>query len=256
MMNLQQIHWREDGFTLGPFHFLQEFGTNISEADAVYPTFIIMKNREIIECYIDILQRGTRYDDILELGIMKGGSSVFFNTLLAPNHHMAIDLYEHKSGLSQFGEYVSLINRKFQARFDINQVEITKVIQAYQEAFSVEARFDFIVDDASHNYELSLTSFNGLFPLLRAGGVYAIEDWGWAHWPGRFQQSGHPEYSNPALSNLILHSVLATTGGGGIISEVIVRPNITFVVRGDAPIPKGFAIENTFAIRGRKIHLY
>lgn len=37
-------------------------------------------------------------------------------------------------------------------------------------------RFDIIIDDGSHQQADILTSFNTLFPLLRPGGIYVIED--------------------------------------------------------------------------------
>ena len=40
---------------------------------------------------------------------------------------------------------------------------------------------DLVVDDASHTYEETKTSFELLFPLLSPGGIYVIEDWSWAH---------------------------------------------------------------------------
>ena len=39
------------------------------------------------------------------------------------------------------------------------------------------SRLDMVVDDASHLLIPTLVSFNLLFPLLRAGGLYVIEDW-------------------------------------------------------------------------------
>jgi hypothetical protein len=52
---------------------------------------------------------------------------------------------------------------------------------------------DFILDDASHIGSLSALTFNCLFPFLRSGGAYAIEDWGTGYWDtwfdgGRFQE--------------------------------------------------------------------
>jgi hypothetical protein len=37
---------------------------------------------------------------------------------------------------------------------------------------------DIIIDDASHVGEWSMISFEALFPLLKSGGLYVIEDWG------------------------------------------------------------------------------
>jgi demethylmacrocin O-methyltransferase len=44
--------------------------------------------------------------------------------------------------------------------------------------------FDIIVDDGSHLNKHVLTSFTTLFPYLRVGGIYAIEDLQTSYWPG------------------------------------------------------------------------
>ena len=44
--------------------------------------------------------------------------------------------------------------------------------------------FDIIIDDGSHINEHILTSFNTLFPHLRPGGFYVIEDLATTYWPG------------------------------------------------------------------------
>ena len=40
---------------------------------------------------------------------------------------------------------------------------------------------DLVVDDASHRYGATLASFETLFPLMRPGGLYVIEDWAGLH---------------------------------------------------------------------------
>lgn len=43
--------------------------------------------------------------------------------------------------------------------------------------------FDLVIDDAAHVGRIARKSFWALFPRhVRAGGVYAIEDWGTAYW--------------------------------------------------------------------------
>ena len=256
MLDLGSFQWNTSGFSLGVFQFIQEFGSNIATATAKYPQFILMKSRSNVEGYVEVLQHRRQYIDVLELGIMKGGSCVFFNLLLTPRRHMAIDIYEHESGLREFAAHARSQGRHFSARYDISQDNTADIISTYQETFGVDAQFDLVIDDASHNYVLSLASFNSLFPRLRVGGVYALEDWGWAHWDGPFQDEAHPEYSNHALSNLVLHSVLAVTGSGGIVAEVIVRPNTTFIIRGPVPVPNGFKIESVVPRRNRPMQYY
>jgi len=53
--------------------------------------------------------------------------------------------------------------------------------------------FDLIIDDASHVGYLSLQTFEALFPRLKAGGFYAVEDWPTGYvkeWPdgGQYQE--------------------------------------------------------------------
>jgi hypothetical protein len=43
---------------------------------------------------------------------------------------------------------------------------------------------DIIIDDGSHINRDVLTSFHYLFPGLRTGGFYVIEDLQTAYWPG------------------------------------------------------------------------
>ena len=69
---------------------------------------------------------------------------------------------------------------------------------------------DLVIDDASHLYEPTKASFETLFPMLRPGGIYIIEDWGWAHCK-EFQSPDHPYFGGKlALTTLIFELVEAT----------------------------------------------
>ncbi|MEV5568130.1 class I SAM-dependent methyltransferase, partial [Streptomyces sp. NPDC052196] len=43
---------------------------------------------------------------------------------------------------------------------------------------------DVIIDDGSHISEHTITSFRALFPLLKPGGIYVVEDVQTSYWPG------------------------------------------------------------------------
>lgn len=248
---LPSVEWEDGAFRLGRYRFLQHFGSDIAEAHADYPDFILMKDRLNVESYLDMLPRLPRCDSLLELGVMKGGSCVFFNTLLKPKRHLAVDVYRHRTGLDRFAEDVAAEGRDLLVRYDVSQDSTDEIVAIFEERFGTRAEFDLIIDDASHDYALSLASFNALFPRLSVGGVYAIEDWGWAHWPGPFQQAGHPAFDTPALSNLVLHCALAVTGGGGTVAEMVITPHAAFITRGVAPISPDFRIETVVPTRGR-----
>lgn len=44
--------------------------------------------------------------------------------------------------------------------------------------------FDIVIDDGSHIAHHIITSFNSLFPHVRPGGLYVVEDLAMAYWPG------------------------------------------------------------------------
>ncbi|MFP3608175.1 class I SAM-dependent methyltransferase, partial [Paraburkholderia sp. SIMBA_053] len=60
-----------------------------------------------------------------------------------------------------------------------------------------------VVDDASHFYEQTKTSFKTLFPLVRPGGLYIIEDWNWS-FQDAFQASDNGWFPVPSPANLMV----------------------------------------------------
>jgi hypothetical protein len=247
------LEWDKDNFKLDGLTFILEFGPGIATAQAKYPNFILMKSREMIEDYAARLA-DRRFDNVLELGIMKGGSAAFFNALLKPANHLAVDVYQHESGLTDLAAIIGRDGRRFLARYDISQTDTLRIARIFEECFETDAHFDLIIDDASHNYDASLAAFNGLFPLVKPGGIYALEDWGWAHWGGAFQDPSHAEYQNPALSNLVLQCVLCSTSRAGAISRVDVTPNTAFIHRGADPLLEQFDVARAYLTRNREFH--
>jgi hypothetical protein len=61
-------------------------------------------------------------------------------------------------------------------QYDVSQDDVDAICRSFIEMTGEKPGFDLSIDDASHGYELSLQSFNRLFPLLRPGGIYALED--------------------------------------------------------------------------------
>lgn len=58
---------------------------------------------------------------------------------------------------------------------------------------------DIIIDDGSHINEHVLISFDVLFPQLKMGGIYAIEDMQTAYWP-HFGGSEDPHYPDSSIA--------------------------------------------------------
>lgn len=255
-MQKSEIYWDGEFFSCGEFNFNQNVTRSVGEIQATFPEFIIMKNELLISGYLQHL-KGIPTENFLELGIMRGGSCALFEALYEPENHMAIDIQRHGTdGTEELEYYVAEKRRKFKAFHTIGQNDIPQILGEWKSMTGQsQAEFDVIIDDASHSYDLSLSSFNGLFPYVRVGGVYVIEDWGWAHWEGPWQDETHSEFNSPALSNLSIHCSVGVTSRGGIISKTIVLPNQTFVFRGPAEISQPLDISFMGPMRGRKFQL-
>ena len=55
---------------------------------------------------------------------------------------------------------------------------------------------DLVIDDGAHTGTLAAASFDVLFPRLKSGGLYSLEDWGTGYW------SDWPEGRMPTLEKL------------------------------------------------------
>lgn len=106
---------------------------------------------------------------MLELGIDKGGSlklwsKYYYNsTIVGIDCDVECKKYEDKNKV--FVE----IGKQEDSQF------LNRVNKTYGE-------FDFILDDCSHQQDLTIKSFEILFPLLKDGGTYVIEDVSCSYW--------------------------------------------------------------------------
>ena len=89
-----------------------------------------------------------------------------------------------------------------------------------------------MVDDCSHLYEATRASFNELFPRLRVGGIYTIEDWNWTHEERVAQMFA----DQVPLTRFILELMLVVASGSGVISEIAVADGLVRATRGDEEV--------------------
>jgi hypothetical protein len=135
---------------------------------------------------------------------------------------------------------------------NVPQADRTSLRRIVDEDF--DGPLDVVVDDASHMYAPSLASFETLFPRLRPGGIYLIEDWAWAHHP-RFQGPDAQWADEPALSNLVTRLVILAASRFDLVPSIIIRPGFVAVTRGRAEIGDDFDTERLIVARGRKLLL-
>jgi len=83
-------------------------------------------------------------------------------------------------------------------------------------AEEVKGDFDIIIDDGGHTMKQQILSFKVLFPLLKSGGIYVIEDLHTSYWPAYIQ--GHPETCIDFLKRLAddVNFIAAQTGSADI----------------------------------------
>jgi predicted O-methyltransferase YrrM len=174
--------------------------------------FTIVKNEPYLRAY-EGLASGFSPRSILELGIFQGGSYVFLDKLFKPRRMSAVEISPEP--VAPLLQYLSRTENRF-VHFATSQRDgemLRKIVLG-----ELADELDLVVDDASHTYEETKTAFEFLFPLLRTGGIYVIEDWSWAHHPN-YQSPDAPFSERHALSNLLFEQIMLL-GSASVISEI------------------------------------
>lgn len=242
------IVWNDKGFQLNDTRF--QLIVNLHDLFTLKDEegLVLGKPRDLIETYLDLF-KGFDAPHIFELGIFRGGSTAFFNELLRPKKLIAIDFMPTaKKGFKVYLES-SVNGHNVRPYFQVDQADIQRLDEIYTAEFG-DTLLDLVIDDASHMLEHTRISFNYLFPKLRPGGLYIIEDWSWAHVydPGKIFDKNFG--GQPPMSNLIIEIMLASAYRKGLISEVRVFPTYTIVRKGDVETEPGFDIAKECFHRG------
>ncbi|MCU0292142.1 MAG: class I SAM-dependent methyltransferase [Thermoanaerobaculaceae bacterium] len=211
--------------------------------------FVLQKTREMVSYYASLA--GSRCQRVLEAGILRGGSVVLLDQLLQPQHLVAFDLSPQR--LPDLDAY--LLHRgaaeRVRLHFGVDQSDTRTLRRLILAEFGQEP-LDLVIDDASHLLPETRATFNTVFPHLRPGGLYVIEDWGWAHWPGTWQDQGGPWARHPSLTQLVLELVMTSASRPDVVTDVLVRRDIVTVTRGPAVLPEGFDISRSYLTAGRR----
>jgi hypothetical protein len=90
-------------------------------------------------------------------------------------------------------------------------------------------------------YDLTKASFEALFPFLRPGGLYIIEDWAWAHWKN-FDAPAHWSLKTEP-TKLIFELVEATGTSKELISSLIIMQGFMVAERAQTELPGRFKLD-------------
>ena len=215
--------------------------------------FLLAKRRSMVELLIERAPDAT--ENIFDLGIYKGGSIALYHELFQPKRLVGIELNHYRvPALDEFivehslGDIIHL-------HYGTWQHDKKRLRSIVREEFGDEL-LDLVVDDCSHKYEQTKASLNVLFPRLRPGGLYLIEDWGSAHWPGEHWQGRKHQYAkekNP-LSKLILELVMVSASRPGLVQQIAIDGSTAYITRGEEPVSDpAFDISTSYLTAGRKI---
>lgn len=253
MPDSAQPVWLDDAtFEAGGLRFVHSF-TEASVADR----FAIRKPRPLVEATVEAL-REFRGGNVVELGIASGGSTALIATVAEPRRLVAIELAgERVEALDVFVATRGLTG-VVRAHYGIDQGDRGRVAGIVDREMRGE-RVDLVIDDASHRYAETRASFEVLFPRLRPGGAYVIEDWNWqlrfasavAHAGGRDDAdpggADGPQHervvtyvrenrSVPPLERLVVELVLVRACRDDVVRDVSVDRHRAVVRRGAAEL--------------------
>jgi SAM-dependent methyltransferase len=214
---------------------------------------LVPKPRHLVELYARLIE-GLRPEYVFELGFYRGGSTALIAELARPRRLVAIDRRPSRAGAGAEA-YASRTGLDGAVRIygDVDQSDRDALAEIVEQEFEGNA-LDLVVDDCSHRYSETRASFNELFPRLRPGGLFLIEDWPWAHAHLGVEPLEGLLPDQVPLTRLVFELVLALPSVPGLIADLTIDPGAVVVRRGDATAdPDGFDIAACSNPRGRAL---
>lgn len=155
----------------------------------------IKKQPALVEATAALLS-DFRNANIVELGISQGGSTALAALLTDPRKLVAVELSDEpvrelQSLLDERG-----LSERTHTYYGVDQSDRTRLVEILDAEFGDEP-LDLVMDDASHLLEPTRASFEVLFPRLRPGGLFVLEDWNWQHLQARALQAAIDRPDSP-----------------------------------------------------------
>jgi hypothetical protein len=219
------------------------------DRDTTDGRFILGKNRAMVEEELTILG-DRRVERMVDVGVYKGGSVVLFHKLFSARKLVAVEL--NTAPLPALDAYAARHAPEIVIARGVNQADLASLDRICAAEFGGEP-LDLVTDDASHHYDESRASFRALFPRLRPGGLYIVEDWSWAHWRGEYwqEQRGGAYFSDKApLTNLLIELMLVCATSPEVVARINISPAIFYIERGAAALAPGFELADHYLARG------
>jgi predicted O-methyltransferase YrrM len=251
-----ELTWQdEDRFEVDGVSFVSSHEESTAEA------FCIRKPRPLVETTVALLDR-VRPERIVEVGIASGGSAALIALAGRPERLVAIE--RDATPVRALADLIAARSLPVSTHYGVDQGDAERVAAIVAADFGSDA-IDLVIDDASHLFEPTRTTFETLFPRLRPGGVYVIEDW---NWQLRLTYAlSHPAPADAAsntdeslrdyfrenvrpvsLEALALQLVIVRACSRDVIADLFIDEGQVVVTRGNAHLdPDTFAIADHFA---------
>jgi len=223
---------------------------------------LLMKPRWMVERYVELIET-LRPRRIVELGILSGGSVAFLALLAKPDKHVATDLRPASSARFETWLESHVEVRPF---YGVDQADATALRWIVAEEFA-GTPLDLVIDDASHELGPTRSSFNVLFPLLRPGGVYVIEDWAEDHDFDRLMAqdpavaervrraaASRPELQERVPLTRLLFEIVLASAYTDLVEDIHIRRDWLSMTKGfEQPDPEVFDIADCHLSLGQRL---
>ena len=240
----------EDGFVVDGVRFISDMTQSNIRRKSDDTAFTIVKSQPYFDFYESVLDKAPK--DIFEVGFFEGGSSVFLDCYFKPESLTCVDI--RKAEIAPVSNYIERHKRADAFRMVYGQSQGDTEGLSALVAEHHPSGLDMVIDDASHQYHLTKETFSALFPALRPGGLYVVEDYGWAHFD-TYQSPDHPWFTHPSMINLLFELSMAMVKPNGAIASIQVLPGLFVVERGALAIPTPFDPSENYLARGRTLEL-
>jgi hypothetical protein len=203
---------------------------------------LLVKSRWQAEWYEQFL-RQLQPRSVVEIGIFDGASLAMCAEIAQPDRLVGVDLKaEPSSALATYIEQRGLENR-VRPYYGVDQTDGVRLNQIIDAELGNES-VDLVVDDASHELDATRATFDILFPRVRPGGVYLLEDW---------PTHRLPQITRP-LAPLVFALALAASESPDAITSVEINRNYVIVRRGEGALASGaFALASCYGARERAL---
>ena len=227
------------------------------------PTWMIERYRELAPEFPDA--------DMIELGIDQGASTAMLALLFRPRRLAAFDIAPGPIDALDALLADRGLSERIRLHWAVDQSDTT-TMRSLVDAFFGDTPLDLVIDDASHRLAPTRASFELLFPCVRPGGLFIIEDWSHDHQRDRRYQEAIDDGSTqgqkllariaegiggaaptPALSQLVLELVVVAAHSPEIVADLRIRAGWCEVRRGPAPLDYGVDLRAHLGSIGRRL---